>query len=56
MKDIGEPIMKVDLESFLIFLGFFLISACVYLFVWYECNLDDKRNPNNEDLLYMFES
>lgn len=52
----GEPIMKVDLESFCVFIGFFLISVLVYVFAWYGCNSDSSISENNNELLYIFES
>ena len=48
--------MKMDLESFCVFLGFFLISMSVYAVVWMQCNSDSSKDRNNEDLLYIFES
>lgn len=52
----GIPTMKLDLHFCYAILCFFLITLSIYLFVLYECNSDNKRNSNNEDLLYIFES
>jgi hypothetical protein len=52
----GEPIMKSNLESLCVFIGFFLILALVYLFVWYECNADDLKKDANREVFDTFVS
>jgi hypothetical protein len=52
----GEPIMKSNLESFCVFIGFFLILVLVYLFVWYECNSDDLKKDENREVFDTFVS
>jgi hypothetical protein len=42
--------MKLDLESIFVFFGFFLLSASLYLYLCYECNLGDTEIQNIENL------
>lgn len=55
MKE-GHPTMKLDLHCCYSILCFFLITLSVYLFVLYECNLDESVIKDRSEIFDPFVS